>query len=93
MVEGVSSNGEGQSLVFVFNDTYRLSGSNINAGYQKNRDIYCKNSRSSKLEFVFSNGEVQMINLADQQSAQPINLATPVDANSVAIKIVSVYAS
>lgn len=91
-VEGVSGNGEGESLVFVFNDTYRISGININAGYQKNSDLYGKNSRPSKLELTFSNGEVQTVDLADQQSTQSINLASPVDANSVTVKIVSVYA-
>lgn len=91
-VEGVSGNGEGESLVFVFNDTYRISGININAGYQKNSDLYGKNSRPSKLEFTFSNEEVQTVDFADQQSTQSINLASPVDANSVTVKIVSVYA-
>lgn len=64
-VEGVSGNGEGESLVFVFNDTYRIFGININAGYQKNSDLYGKNSRPSKLELTFSNGEVQTVALAD----------------------------
>ncbi|MFR6566487.1 MAG: NADase-type glycan-binding domain-containing protein [Blautia wexlerae] len=90
-VEGVSGNGEGESLVFVFDDTYRISGLNINAGYQKNSDLYGKNSRPAKLELTFSSGEVYTVDLADQQSAQSINLPAPVDANSVTVKIVSVY--
>ena len=90
-VEGVSGNGEGESLVFVFNDTYRISGLNISAGYQKNSDLYSKNSRPAQLELTFSGGDVQLVDLADQQSAQSITLPAPVDANSVTVKIMSVY--
>lgn len=43
------------------------------------------------VELTFSNGEVQTVGLAAQQSIQTINLPTPVDANSVTVKIVSVY--
>lgn len=90
-VEGVSGQGEGETVSFSFNSIYRVSGFTIYAGYQKNSDLYSKNSRPSQIELTFSNGQTEMFQLADIQDKQTFNLENPVDTSTVDLKIVSVY--
>jgi hypothetical protein len=50
----------------------------VSTGYQKNAEVFARNSRVSKLRLVFSEGEVQAYDLADRQGLQEIVLAPPV---------------
>lgn len=90
-VEGVSGQGENESVVFMLDNTYRVTGFRINAGYQKNEDLYTKNSRPQSIEVTFSNGQSEIFELQDVLNAQNFDLQAPVDTSSVTVKILSVY--
>lgn len=90
-VEGVSGNGEGEFLMFTFDNMYQVSGFDICAGYQKNEDIYSKNARPKEIELEFSNGTKHKITLGDVNEMQTFQLPEPVNATSVSVKILSVY--
>lgn len=91
-VEGVSGNGEGEIVTFTLNGTYMVSGFTINGGYQKNSDLYGKNSRPSEIEISLSDGTVQNFAVADTEGKQEFTLSEPKAATNISIKIVSVYA-
>lgn len=90
-VEGVSGNGEGEFLMFTFDNMYQVSGFDICAGYQKNEDIYSKNARPKEIELEFSNGTKHKITLGDVNEIQTFQLPEPVNSTSVSVKILSVY--
>lgn len=90
-VEGTSGNGEGEIVTFVLNGTYTLSGFTINGGYQKNSDLYGKNSRPSEIEVSLSDGTVQSFAIADTEGKQEFKFAEPKTVTSISVKIVSVY--
>lgn len=91
-VEGVTGQGENETVVFMLNDTYRVSGFQIYSGYQKNSDLYSKNSRPSVIELSFDNGENERFELDDTEGMQSFQLQQPVETSSVMVKIISVYA-
>lgn len=91
-VEGTSGNGEGEIVTFTLNGTYMLSGLTINGGYQKNSDLYGKNSRPSQIELSLSDGTVESFAIADAEGQQEFKLSEPKAVTSISLKIVSVYA-
>lgn len=91
-VEGTSGNGEGEIVTFTLNGTYMLSGFTINGGYQKNSDLYGKNSRPSQIELSLSDGTVESFAIADAEGKQEFKLSEPKAVTNISLKIVSVYA-
>lgn len=91
-VEGVSGQGEGESVIFTFDGVYKVSGFVIYGGYQKNSDLYYKNSRPASLKVMYSDGSSQICNLSDTLGAQTFTLANPVETSSITFTIQSVYA-
>ena len=90
--EGVTGQGENETVVFMLNCTYRVSGFQIYSGYQKNSDLYSKNSRLSLIEISFSNGENERFELADTEEMQSFQFQYSIDTSNVMVKIISVYA-
>ncbi|MGN0400418.1 MAG: NADase-type glycan-binding domain-containing protein [Blautia sp.] len=91
-VEGVSGQGEGESVTFTFDGVYKVSGFVIYGGYQKSSDLYYKNSRPASLLITCSDGSSQVCNLSDILGAQTVTFANPVETDSLTITIQSVYA-
>ncbi len=91
-VEGVNGQGYGQSVHFQFNGTYLVSGIRIRAGYQKNDDIYYKNSRPKEISVEFSDGTSEIIWLEDLgQAEQAVSFSRAVETDRVNLTIQSVY--
>ena len=90
-VEGVKGNGLGESVAFLLDDTYMMSGFEIYTGYQKDSDRYYKNARPKEISVSFSDGTSQIFELKDMMGVQKIQLVAPVETNSIKITIRSVY--
>ena len=91
-VEGIENgNGEGESIVFMFDGEYIINGFYIYNGYQKNDDIYQKNSRPQMIN-VWANEEyVGSFILNDLRERQCIIFDESVIASNLSIQIASVY--
>jgi hypothetical protein len=90
-VEGAPGHGIGEWITVEF-DTVRLVQSiAIDNGYQKNSDIFFKNSRVSRMTVVFSGGERQTLSLRDEFGQQVFPLDRPVRARWVQFVIDGVY--
>jgi hypothetical protein len=79
-VEGKAGQGIGEWVVVEFDGPRLVKGIEIHNGYQKNSDIYYKNSRVRRLRVVFSQGESRTFTLQDQLGAQALSLDRPVRA-------------
>lgn len=90
-VEDASGQGEGESVTLQFDGTYKLSGFTINAGYQKNDDVYTKNSRPATLTVIFSDGNSMNITLEDIDGQQTITFPSSVETSNITLIIQSVY--
>lgn len=91
-VEGADGQGYGQAIRLDFNNVYLVSGIRIRAGYQKNDDIYYKNSRPKEISVEYSDGTSEIFRLEDAgQTEQILMLPHPVETSMVNIIIESVY--
>lgn len=90
-VEGVNGQGIGESITLYFNREYVLSKVVIHAGYQKNSEIYEKNSRPKELKISFSDGSSQVYTLQDINAKQEIILEKAVITKYISFTIQSVY--
>lgn len=91
-VEGADGQGVGESLVITFSQICKVSGFIINAGYQKNSDIYQKNCRPAQMTITFSNSSSLSVDLSDYNGAQQVIFDYPVETSSITFSINSVYA-
>ncbi len=90
-VEGVSGQGIGESITLYFDGMYLVSGIEIYAGYQKNNDVYNKNSRPKELYVEFSDGSGESYILNDINGVQTVQFTNPVVTDSITLRIDSVY--
>jgi len=90
-VEGASDQGIGETVVLEFDDTYQINGLLIYAGYQKNEDLYSKNSRPKDILLQFSDGTSFTYTLADVYGEQDLLFESSVNSDYVSITIQSVY--
>lgn len=90
-VEDADGQGEGESLTIELDDTYAVSGSVINAGYQKNTEVYDNNSRPKELIVLFSDGQSLTVELNDYYGAQKVVLDSSIETTSVTFTINDVY--
>lgn len=90
-VEDADGQGEGESLTIELDDTYAVSGFIINAGYQKNTEVYDNNSRPKELIVTFSDGQSFMVELDDYYGAQKVVLDSSIETTSVTFTINDVY--
>jgi uncharacterized caspase-like protein len=90
-VEGAAGQGIGEWITVEF-DTARLVRSIvIDNGYQKNSDIFYKNSRVRRMTLVFSGGERQSLSLQDQFGQQTFPIDRPTRARWIQLIIEDVY--
>jgi hypothetical protein len=85
------SSGIGQWVTVEFVGQRAVSSILIDNGYQKNDDIFAKNSRVSTVRVVFSDGTEQDFRLDDTAGTQRLTLDTPVTASWVQIIITDIY--
>jgi hypothetical protein len=90
-VEGKPGPGIGEWITIDFDELRLVKAVIVRNGYQKNRDIFSKNSRVRLLRLVFSQGETQTLTLGDNMDLQKIALDPPVSAYWVQFIIDDVY--
>ena len=90
-VEGVNGQGIGETITIYFDKEYLLSKAVVHAGYQKNSELYEKNSRPKELQISFSDGSSQVYTLQDINAKQEIILEKAVITNYISFTIQSVY--
>lgn len=90
-VEGMSGQGIRESVSVRFDDEYLINGIKINAGYQKNDELYNKNSRPAKIGIAFSDGTYEVHELDDVNSVQDIVFQKPIYSKSISLIIEDVY--
>lgn len=90
-VEGKPGQGIGEWITIDFDELRLVKAVIVRNGYQKNRDVFSKNSRVRQLRLVFSQGETQILTLGDNMDLQTIALDPPVSAYWVQFIIDDVY--
>jgi hypothetical protein len=90
-VEGKPGQGVGEWVTIDFDELRLVKAVIVRNGYQKNRDIFSKNSRVRRLRLLFSQGETQALTLGDNMELQTIALDPPVSAYWVQFIIDDVY--
>lgn len=90
-VEGAPGQGIGEWITVEFNSARLVRSIVIDNGYQKNSDIFYKNSRVSRMTVVFSSGERKTLSLQDQLGQQTFTLDRPVRARWIQLIIDDVY--
>jgi uncharacterized protein (DUF1330 family) len=73
-VEGSSGQGAGDFVVVEFDTPRTVRGVTVRNGYDKNADIFGKNSRVKDVELIFSSGDSLQATLTDQAGAQHVSL-------------------
>lgn len=65
-VEGSSSNGENEWLLFESEDNFNLSTIQLTNGFAKSESLYNKNNKVAEIQVISSNGDIKIINLDDK---------------------------
>ena len=90
-VHGTHKVGTGQWIAVEFDGMRSVKSVTIRNGYQKNEDIYGKNSRVRELRLVFSQGESKLAALEDRAGDQTIFLDRPINAYWIQFVIEDVF--
>jgi hypothetical protein len=90
-VHGTHRAGTGQWIVVEFDSLRLVNSVAIRNGYEKNADIYSKNSRVRQLRLLFSQGESKTVSLEDRRGEQTIFLDHPIKAYWVQFVIEDVF--
>jgi Caspase domain len=90
-VEGASGYGIGEWITVEFDSRRSVRSVLIDNGYQKNSDIYYKNSRVRRVRLVFSSGESLVRSLDDKFGTQTISLDRAINAYWVQVVVEDVY--
>ena len=90
-VEGADGQGIDEYIYFEFDDEYKIKSIDINAGYQKSKALYNKNSRPKKIRISFSDGSSECKVLKDVYGKQKITFSDDIVTDSIKLEILSVY--
>jgi hypothetical protein len=90
-VEGTPGQGNGEWVTVEFDAERQVTAVVVRNGYQKNDDIYAKNSRVRRLRLVFSQGESASFTLQDRTGPQTITLDRPISTRWIQFVIDDVY--
>lgn len=88
--EGSEGSGVGESVVFMFNDAYKVSGIRIASGYQKNSETFAYNNMPVGLKLIFSDGTSESVKLEGISNFQDIKFSKPVETSSVTVEITEI---
>jgi hypothetical protein len=91
-VHGTHKSGVGQWIVVEFDGWRAVKSVTLRNGYQKNADIFEKNSRVRQLRLAFSQGESKVVSLDDRLGEQTIVLDQPIKAYWIEFVIEDVFA-
>jgi uncharacterized caspase-like protein len=88
--EGKSNDGIGEWVLVDFGELRKVDRLILKNGYNKNKEIYYKNSRIRSMRLTFSNGRKHVIALTDDPGEQVFKIARNVTARWVKMTILSV---
>jgi TIR domain len=91
-VHGTHKSGAGQWIVVEFDGWRAVKSVTVRNGYQKNADIFEKNSRVRQLRLAFSQGESKVVSLEDRLGDQTIVLDQPIKAYWIEFVVEDVFA-
>jgi TIR domain len=91
-VHGTHKSGVGQWIIVEFDGWRTVKSVTVRNGYEKNADIFEKNSRVRQLRLAFSQGESKVVSLEDRQGDQTIVLDQPIKAYWIQFVIEDVFA-
>ena len=95
-VEGVAGPGTGEWLMLTFPGTIEVHSVRLDAGYDRDADIFTRNNRIKRATFVFSSGEQVQLDLSDARGPQeipPVRAPGPnIETTYVQVIIDEVYA-
>jgi hypothetical protein len=81
----------GEWILVEFDETRLITSINVANGYQKNSDIFYKNSRVKKLEVLASSGDTKQFALEDRFGTQQLLFNRPIQAKWIALFIRDVF--
>jgi uncharacterized caspase-like protein len=90
-VEGVPGQGLGEWISVEFDAQRLVKSVTLQNGYQKNSDIFYKNSRVKRLRLVFSQGETKSFTLRDELGPQTLSIDPPLKAYWIQLIIDEVF--
>lgn len=90
-VEGVAGMGVGEMVSIYFDGEYLIQGISIGAGYQKNMDLYDKNSRPAEICISFSDGTYEVHTLKDINDYQDVVFDKVKYTDYISLTIEAVY--
>ena len=91
--DGSDGNGTGETIQYIYDGDYTMSGFTICSGYQKDngKDLYRKNSRPSSLEVLVDGESVGTFDIEDRIGEQTFVLPQMKVGSEVTFVIRSVY--
>jgi hypothetical protein len=90
-VAGSSGYAIGEWIIVEFVEMRTVTGITIQNGYQKNSDIFLKNSRVKKMELLSSSGAKRELRLEDRLGSQQLLFDHPIPAKWIALFIRDVF--
>lgn len=88
--EGRAGNGEGETIRIETRPEVTIHAINVHNGYQKSASIFANNGRVKVIE-IEAAGRKERFALRDAPGGQRLSLSTPVQADTVIARIVSIY--
>lgn len=85
--EGVPGLGIGEHIVFIFKDTYKVSGLNIWVGHQKSKTLFYQNARPTSIRVEGSDGSSEVYSLKDTFGAQRVDFKKPINTHLIKIVV------
>jgi len=85
--EGVSGNGEGETLTYTLAALTNIHSCTLYNGYCKSEDLYYKNSRPSKITFIFDDGEETVLMQDRYNVEQVAHFKTTHQTTSIVLRI------
>lgn len=89
--EGAANSGEGESLVFEFEQPVDITAIQIWNGYQRSDEHFTANARAREIEFGTKDGQGAVYTLQDSKNGQKIQLKSQLKGQSFELKIKSVF--
>lgn len=90
-VEGRSGQGIGEWITVEFDTLSAVNSILLRTGYQKNADIFDKNSRVRQLRAEFSGGQTMTLRPSDQITSEAFTVNPPIQAHWIKFTIEAVY--
>ncbi len=90
-IEGVNGSGVGEILTLHFPTEQTFDILSLRLGYARTSELYNKNNRPCRLNFIFSDGSSVEYTFSDINEVQNIKFNRPITTFSIMVEILAVY--